>query len=606
MIKQESIKKLKEIIDIIELIQQYLPNIKRSGKNYFALCPFHSERTPSFSVAIDKGLIYCFGCNYSGDIFKFISDMEHISYYEAVEKVAKKVNFQLEYVSPEQQKEFQQKYEEIRFLTDLLTAVAEVYHRILLTEEIASAARNYLVSRGVKIQTIQKYKIGFAPQDNFICKNYKILPELKDYNCDLSSLYKAGIVNFKTDEKGNKNYDQPYDWFRNRIVFPIYNITGKVVGFGGRVVPGSIDSDFSGANQPPVYLNTTETVVFNKGNNLYGLYQAKEFVTQQKSICIVEGYMDVILLSQEGINTVVAPLGTALTEQQVRLMKRFPVEKIYLLFDPDDAGVEATLSAAKTIFSVGEYPLVVQLDDNIDPDEYVLKYGVDKLKDLFTKSVSVVKYIVQRSTQEKMLTVTEKLPLLKKLMELVINISHPLTKSEVVKEIAQELKIDESIIRSEQKKFVKKHTELTLEKMLTYKPYSCEEELLWICIHHPEVVQEITEDVFSHDDKCLQIFKKIKQCHLENKDIVELISSLEPPLKDIVVRLVFEEKKISTSLEEKIKLLYNEIYISKIKKHYNTLKPVVEDMLQGKIGYNPEIINEFKQTLEILKLGSRR
>ncbi|MCS7227380.1 MAG: DNA primase [Endomicrobia bacterium] len=605
MIKQESIKKLKEVVDMIEVIQQYLPNLKRSGKNYFALCPFHSEKTPSFSIAPDKGLIHCFGCEYNADIFKFVSDMEHINYYEAVEKIAKQVNFTLEYISPQQQQELKEKYEETRVLTEIITAVAEVYHRILLSADIALAARQYLISRGVKIDTIEKFKIGFAPADNYICENYKLLPELKDKNCDLSTLYKAGIINFKTDQYGNKNYDQPYDCFKNRIVFPIYNLTGKVVGFGGRILPGSIELDDKFI-QPPVYLNTTETTIFNKGSNLYGLYQAKEFITQQKTVCIVEGYMDVVLLFQEGIKTVVAPLGTALTEQQVRLLKRFPLQKIYLLFDPDDAGVEATIAASKTIFSLGEYPLVVQLDENKDPDEYVLEHGVEKLESLFDTAVSVVKYVVNYYTkQQRLLTTYEKLPLLKKFIELIVNITHPLTKSEIIKEISQELKIDETVVRSEQMRVIKKQQVFSLENMLNSKPYSCEEELLWICIHYPEVTKEITEDIFSHDEKYLQIFKKIKQHYVNNNDIVELISKLDPPVKDIVIRLIFEEKKINTSLEEKIKLLHSEIYRVKIKKRYTELKHIVEEMLEGKVGYNPELVNEFKQTLEILKLGNR-
>lgn len=600
MIKKESIKKLKEIVDMVEIVQQYLPNLKRSGKNYFALCPFHSERTPSFSVAPDKGLIHCFGCGYTADIFKFVSDIEHITYYESVEKIAKKVNFQLEYTTAEEQQELKKQYEETRALTEILTAIAEVYHRILLTEDFALPARNYLVSRGVKVDTIVKFKIGFAPPDNYICKNYKQLPELKNKDCDLSTLYKIGVINFYTDEKGNKDYDRPYDWFRNRIVFPIFNFAGKVVGFGGRILPNSMNYENVNA---PVYINTPETQLFNKGNNLYGLFQAKEYITQQKSVCIVEGYMDVIVLFQEGINTVVAPLGTALTEQQVKLIKRFPVEKIYLLFDPDDAGVEATIAASRTIFSCGCYPLVVELDEEKDPDEYVLQNGVEKLKDLFNSAVSVVKYVVAKNSKGRVLTAVEKLPLLKKLLELSVNIQHPVIKSEIIKEISQELKIDETVVRSEHKKLAKKQPVLELEKIAATRPYSCEEELLWICIHYPEVVEDIEEEVFSHDEQYYLMFKKIKECHLNNKDIFELITLLEPPMRDIMIRLIFEDKKMVTSVEEKIKLLHQEIYKKKIKKRYTELKYTVEEMLQGKIEYNPAIINEYKQTIEILKLA---
>lgn len=605
MIKEESIKKLLAIADIVEVVKDYIPNLKRSGKNYFALCPFHSERTPSFSVAPDKNFAHCFGCGYTANSIKFVQDMEHISFVEAAEKVAKKFNFKLEYVDVEQQKVLKEKYDEARLLVELLTDVAEVYHQILLNSELAAEARRYLVNRGVKVETIQQFKIGYAPQGSYISKNYKNIPQLSKY--DLSTLHKAGIINFYETDSTNaaSKYDHPYDYFRNRIVFPIFNLQGKVIAFGGRLVPGGL-TEYSDGKEPPVYLNSPETVVFNKGNILYGLYQAKDYITKEKKVCIVEGYMDVVLLFQEGIKFVVAPLGTALTEQQVRLLNRF-TERVYLMFDPDNAGVEATFAAAKTIFASGNYPEVVAFDDNLDPDEYVLQYGSDKIKNLINNSTSVVKFIVSWYRSNRMLSsVVDRMSLLKKLVDIVVSISKPVLQSEVIKEIAVELGFNEQAIRTELRKYKKRAENINVQSIVDARPYTCEEELLWICINYPDVINTIPEEVFVHNMRYLSIFQKLRTCYAETGDVNALISSLDDDeSRRLVSRMIFDDRPLTVSLDERIRSLYIEIYKVKTKQRYKELKPVVDDMLQGKIAYNEQIINEFKHILETLKLARR-
>ncbi len=616
MIKQESIKKLKESIDILRIVQDYLPNLRHSGKNYFALCPFHSEKTPSFSVAPDKGIIHCFGCGYTADIIKFVQDIEHISYQEAVEKIARKFNFVLEYVNPEQQKILKEKYDEQKILLDLLTNLAEVYHNILLKENVASEARNYLVSRGLKVETIEKFKIGFAPEGNFIVNNYKNIKELKYF--DLSTFYKAGVINFKSQENLQKTnilnkYEHPYDYFRNRIIFPIFNLSGKVVSFGGRIVGIKKSSEY--LDDVPTYLNGPQSVVFNKSSVLYGLYQVKDYIVKEKKIIFVEGYMDVIVLFQEGIKNVVAPLGTALTEQHIKVCKRLldiSNSEIFLMFDPDEAGVDAVLKASNVIFANGGYPQVITLDENIDPDEYILKHGVEKLRNLISEKSSVVKFLVRNYLRNKKinnvlsLSINEKLNLLKKFLYMAENISQPIIKSEVIKEIAEELKIDEKVVRSEQLKFYKKQTTKDIQSILKNKPYSCEEELLWICVHYPEIINEIDKEIFSHNKECFEIFKKLKQNYSNSiKDISLIIEELTSSSKELLLRIIYDEKQITTSLEEKIKLLYDEIYRIKYMIRYKELKPLINDMLNEKISFDPLIFNEFKQILEILKLGKK-
>lgn len=605
MITIESLKKLLSVVDIVEVVKEYIPNLKRSGKNYFALCPFHSERTPSFSVAPDKNFVHCFGCGYTANSIKFVQDIEHISFTEAAEKLAKKYNVQLEYIDTEEQRVLKEKYDEVRFLTELLTDVAEVYHQILLDSDLAVDARRYLVNRGVKLETIQQFKLGYAPAGSYISKNYKNIPQLSNY--DLSSLHKAGIINFYESDVTDptSRYEHPYDYFRNRILFPIFNLRGKVVGFGGRIIPGGL-TEYSDGKEPPVYLNSPESAAFSKGNILYGLYQAKDYIVKEKKVCIVEGYMDVLLLFQEGVRFVVAPLGTALTEQQIRLLNRF-TERIYLMFDPDDAGVEATLSAAKSIFSVGGYPEVVCFDEILDPDEYILQHGCDKVKNLIDNSISVIKYITGWYRKNKKLSsVIDKISLLRKLADIIISISNPILQSEIIKETAVELGFNEQDVRVELRKYKKRAESVDLQQMVNNRPYTCEEELLWICINYPEVVDTIPEEVFSHNTKYLRIFQQLKTCYSTGGGINELITLLDDDeSKRLVSRMAFDDRKINVPLEERIKSLYVEIYKVKSKQRYKELKPIVDEMLQGKISYNEQIINEFKQIVESLKLTRR-
>jgi DNA primase len=604
MIKPESIKKLKEVVDIVEVVREYVPNLKRVGRNFFALCPFHSEKTPSFSVSPQHNFVHCFGCKYTADAIKFVQDIEHVNYYEAVEKLAKKYNVQIEYIDDEQQKILKEKYDEIKLLADLLTDVAEVYHELLLNSEEAAEARRYLVSRGVKHETVLKFKLGFAPAGDYIAKNYKSIPRLAKY--DLLSLHKAGIINFSSSQSGLDKYEHVYDYFKDRIVFPIFNLGGKVVGFGGRIIP-SKKPLYSDGDKPPVYINSPETPVFHKGNVLYGLFQSKEHIVKEKTVCVVEGYMDVLILFQEGIKTVVAPLGTALTEQQAKLLTRF-ADKIYLLFDPDEAGVEATLSAAKSVFLAGGYPYAVVIEQK-DPDEYILQYGAEHVKDLITNSISVIKHVVQYYFKEKsQLSISEKISLLNKFMDVINVVTNPVVKSELIKEISSELKIDEQIIRSEHKKYNKIYAKTIdkIQSVISNRPYTAEEELLWICVHYPEMIGEISEEVFSHDNVYLEVFRTLRDYYLTSKDIDELISRLESPAKDIVIRLVFDsERNFRSSLEEKIQELFTEIFRIKMKKRYLELKPIVEEMLQEKVPLDPQIVNEFKQIVETLKLSRR-
>ncbi len=607
MIKPESVQQLKEKIDLVEVIREYLPNLRQRGKNYFAHCPFHSERTPSFSVSPEKKIIHCFGCGYSADIIKFVQDIEHISYTESVEKLAKKYNFKLEYSLLDKEK-----FDERKAVFTLLNTVAEIYHEILLTEEIAAHARKYLALRGINIDTIKKFKLGYAPDKNFIVCNYKTLSKFKELEgkipIDLSMLHKAGIINFflaENEKNELKKYDHPYDYFRDRIIFPVFDLSGRVITFGGRILPETVSAI---KETIPVYINGPETIVFNKGANLYGLFQAKEAIVKQKSAIVVEGYMDVLILHQEGINNVVAPLGTALTDTQVKLLSRF-CNCITILFDSDTAGQSASIAAAETVYRNNLYPQIVTLPQNVDPDEFVLNQGPQKLLELLNRPISPIKVAIKYylsslgKTSLTEITTKEKIEILKNLLELTSSISNPVAKSDAIKEIAQELNINEEIIRTELKKKQKGSYLLEQEKFLNSRPYSCEEELLWICIHYPQKIPEIPEVVFDHNHEYLEIFRSLKNIYYVTGDIYQLIEMLPQAYKDLIIRIVYDDRKNinQKTIETKLAKLYEDINKIKLQKKLKQLQTVVADMLSGKIAFDIKTVNEFKQTAELLK-----
>jgi DNA primase len=593
MIKQESILALKENVDIVEIVKEYFPNIKRRGRNYFIHCPFHSERTASFSISPDKKIVHCFGCGYNGDIIKFVQDIEHISYIDAVEKIAKKINFKLEYSFVDEEK-----YNEKKVLLEVLNEISLLYHEILLKDKVAFKARKYLASRGIKPQTIEKFRIGFAPEGNYLTTNFK--------KYDLSTLYKAGVINFyqpENEKDVTKKYDHPYDYFQGRIIFPVYNISGQVISFGGRILPDSTPL----SKNVPSYLNGPETLVFSKGNNLYGLFQGKDEIVKKQVVNIVEGYMDVLVLHQENFSNTVAPLGTALTETQVRILKRF-TENVCIIFDPDQSGRNATISAAETIYKCDMFPQTVLLPQEMDPDEYLLSYGKEKFQELLSCPQTVIKFAVNHylkvleKEDVKILSTKEKITLLKRIIEIIAVITNPVAKSDAIKETSELLDVNEEILRAELKKRLKKNVSQEDQgDDITQRPNSCEEELLCLCIHNPHILSEVPEEVFDHDLEYLHIFKKVKEVFSVSNDISQVIEELQSPLKEKVVRMVFNFKKEDEiDLEQKITKLYEDITRTKNLKRYKELKPLVAKMLEGG-DVDQQIINEFKQLVEILK-----
>lgn len=346
---------------IEEVVGQYV-NLKRSGSNLFGLCPFHGEKTPSFSVSPDKGIYYCFGCHKGGSVINFEMEIEGLSYPDAVRALAKRAGMTV----PEDE-QYQSRYRRQERLWALNKEAARFFHTALFAPE-GAAGLEYAGKRGMPKSTLTKFGIGFAPDSwDALCKAM----EAKGYTRE--ELRLSGLVS--VSQKNGRIYDR----FRNRLMFPIIDVRGNVIGFGGRVMD----------NSTPKYLNSPETEIFNKRKNLFALNLAKK--TRLGYMILVEGYMDAVALHQYGFDCAVASLGTSLTEEHASLLSRY-TQQVILIYDGDEAGQNATQRAIPMLEKAGLQVKVLKMRDAKDPDEYLRKFGADRFRILLEESSNRVEY----------------------------------------------------------------------------------------------------------------------------------------------------------------------------------------------------------------------
>jgi DNA primase len=349
-IADDKIDEIRDRTDIVEVVSGYLP-LKRSGVNHQGLCPFHQEKSPSFNVNSSRQIFHCFGCGVGGNVFSFLMRMEGLSFPDAVRRLGEKVGVEVEEeaVSPEEHR----RREERERILRINQVAGEFYHQILLGDEAGACARRYLRQRGYESETVRTFQLGFAPEGW-----ESLAKHLAGKNFSSGDVKKAGLVRPGKQDRGD------YDLFRNRLLFPIHNLQGQVVAFGGRVLDDSL----------PKYINSPETAVYHKGQTLYGLYHARDAMRHSGEALIVEGYFDVLALHRAGFAGAVATCGTALTADHARLLKRY-ADKILLVFDEDAAGRQATFRAMDALLPAGLSVSVVALPAGEDPDSLIEARG---------------------------------------------------------------------------------------------------------------------------------------------------------------------------------------------------------------------------------------
>jgi DNA primase len=471
-------EELRQQADILRVIGDYV-SLKKRGNSYVACCPFHQEKTPSFNVNASKGFFKCFGCGKAGDAIKFVMEIEGATFPEAVQTVADKCGIAVPVV--ENTAELEARDRQRGDLLQTNAWAADFFVTNLYESAEGRRALDYLEGRGVAADTQRAFKLGYAPNSWDALSGY-----LKKQGASVAQIESSGLVSLK--EQGGF-----YDKFRGRLMFPICDAQGRVIAFGGRVM----------GEGEPKYLNSPETAVYTKGQHLFGLNQARDAIRKLGYAILVEGYLDFLIPFQAGVKNLVASLGTALTEQQVRLLGRY-AKKIIVNFDPDAAGVNATKRSLEMLLTEGFKVNVLSLPDNLDPDEFIRAHGADEYNKLLRTSQSFMDYIVaqamrthdQTSPAGKVATVNEVLPYLKL-------VSDKIERLEQINLIADRLKIESKVLLDEFRKAATTRQEKVSERAVkaTLAIGSAEQKLLEILLNHSplrrRLMQQITEDDYA-------------------------------------------------------------------------------------------------------------
>lgn len=491
--------------DIVEVISQYI-HLKRSGRNYFGICPFHNEKSPSLSVSPEKQIFHCFGCGVGGNVITFIRKMEDIGYRESIQLLAEKANITL----PTIQNDSESKKDELRAKVYKVNSyAAEYYHKRLYTPD-AKSGQEYVKKRKLNNETLENFKIGFSGKFDELYKS------LRQNGFQDEEILESGLV--------NKNDNGTYiDRYRNRLMIPICDERGRVIAFGGRVLDDS----------KPKYINSPENVVYSKGKHLFGLNVAKKSDIK-KQLLIVEGYMDVISLHQRGIKNVVAALGTALTTNQGWLLRK-NTEKVILGFDSDDAGQTAILRAMEIMQNMGCDIRVLQIHDAKDPDEFVVKYGAARFQKILDDAISLIEYKVKILKKDLNLeNASDKIKFLNEIAKLIAKIDNIMEKEIYIEKIAKGYNISKEAIYAEVNKlqYLNRKDSRILEKNKPIIKVKKQEEniskeilkrentIIAILLNNLDTYQIIKENIAIDDFKS-EINKKILSeiyTEIENKN----------------------------------------------------------------------------------------
>lgn len=482
--------------DIVEVISQYVP-LKQKGSSYFGLCPFHNEKTASFSVNSEKQFYYCFGCGAAGNVFSFLMEMENCDFPEAMKRLADRAHIAL----PEPEKNAQAiAAEQLKQrLFDIHTTAGRFFYDCLQSEE-GKEARAYLQKRQMDPRIARKFGIGYSPE-----RYDALFKHLKEKGFSVSDILKTGLV---LENKDGKGY---HDRFRGRLMFPIFDVQGRVVGFGGRIL----------AKGEPKYLNSPETILFSKSRNLYGLNFAK--AARKRELILVEGYMDMLSIYQAGFHNVVASLGTAFNQEHARTLKRF-ADDVILLYDSDEAGTNAALRAIPVLVKNGFRVKVTQVPDGKDPDEFIKAKGAAEFSKLLINAVHYISFeiaCIQRKYNLK--NPEHRVRFATEAAEILAKLDSEIERNVYLGEVSRVTGVEEEAIRSEIGKLMRKEDEAFQKeaerRQQNLKTYSIEgrktekglmeaqRSLLYYCAQH-QGVYDILKTIMEEDDFTEEVFRR--------------------------------------------------------------------------------------------------
>lgn len=564
---QKLLEEIKSKIDIVDFISEYI-NLSKTGQNYRALCPFHPEKTPSFFVSPSKQIFHCFGCGKGGDVLSFLMEYEKLSFIEALSILATKagIEFQINKSST-----YSISKDKLYRIYEIAT---EIYSKKLSESQIA---QKYLTERGINQESIEIFKIGYAPEE----KDF-LYQQLKKLGLDEKIIKTSGLVsNFM-------------DFFRNRIIIPIHDLTGRIVAFGGRLIEQE--------STLPKYINSTDTPIFKKGNSIFGLWQAKPYIRQKGYAILMEGYIDVILSHQYGFKNSVAPLGTALTQEQLNKLKNF-TNKVVIVFDSDEAGIQATEKILQTLFHKGFIVKIARLPDRQDPASILQRYGEKTFKNFIAKALSPVDFILETKSKK---TLNEKVY---ELLHKIAYMNNLIYREELIKELSEKSTINELTLREELKKFLSSlKKERTSENKSDTNVLNEEETLLRIALSFPDKIQPLLSKIeleTIENQIVKQIFYKMKNIADTDKKEVKndfrvdkFLNTLTEEEKRFVSKLIIsaeiDEDYIMENLKDCIKRLKIKFIDKKIKE---LSKSADKNLLQNLIRQKKEILRNYYEGL---------
>jgi DNA primase len=466
------VDQVRAAVDIVKFIGDYV-KLRKTGANYTGLCPFHSEKTPSFAVHPIKQIFHCFGCGVGGDVFKFVMLIDSLPFPEALRRVAEKVGVRIE------EREGDATYDANTKLRNTLMKMHDVAARFFAAQLGATAegraARGYLADRGITDEMVGRFRIGYAPGDG-----QSLVRQFSSEEFDRDAREKSGLILVDAERQ------RPYDRFRRRIIFPISNDSGKVVAFAGRAL----------GDDHPKYLNSPETAIYTKSRLLYHLDRAAQAIRKLDYAVLVEGYMDCIAVATAGIENVVASCGTSLTDGQVRLLGRY-TRRVVVNYDPDSAGMAATERSLTLLLEAGFEAKVLALPGGLDPDEFIRKRGVEAYAELLRIAPTYLDYLTDRaSTTHDVRTPEGKVAAVNAILPYLAKVPNPIMRTELAGRLAERLRVDGKLLREELRRAAgDKRTEVHVATPEAVEANHGVKQLLRGCLLNAEIADALLEEI---------------------------------------------------------------------------------------------------------------
>lgn len=545
-ISESKIEEIRNAANIVDVISEYV-QLRKRGRNYIGLCPFHSEKTPSFTVSDEKQIYHCFGCHNGGNVYKFLMEYKKISFIEAVQELAEQLGIELNY----DQSTFEGQTEQ-EILFDINTEVARYFSNNLLNDEEGQIARDYFQKRNIKVQTMRAFGLGYA-----LNGWENLVSFLKQKNIDLEKALQLGLI-------GRNKDGRVYDKLAGRIIFPIFSPNGRVIAFAGR----KLRDDDTG----PKYINSPESIIYVKGRVLYGLSFAKDEIRKLDKAIIVEGYMDLISLYQAGVKNVVAVSGTALTDEQAQLLSRY-TKNVVLLFDADTAGIAASMRSIEILLRKDFDVKIATLPSGEDPDSFVNKYGKEEFEETVKRAENFLEYQTAYFEKQGMFDdPTKAAAAIRDLVKPIAIIDDELKRNLLIKNISRKFNLREKILEKElekalelEKRNVKSQTQriykedsviqktLTPEKIKSVPPqlYNTEKELIKLLFENDSTIIELILQNIEPETLELELHRNVLSSIKEyiaekgNTNPADLISLFDDNTQSYLREITIEQYTLS-------------------------------------------------------------